>query len=273
MGLVGPYCDDAYDAVLGRLAMTVGRTALVRVQLDLARALRGRGRPDDLARAAALLAAATATAEALSLEHSLRRLRAERERPGDPVPAVAAPDAPVRYDLRQEGELWSLTCNGRVARLKDGRSIRTLARLVASPDQEFHVLDLVGGDEAAGPGDAIDAGDAGELLDGQARESYRRRLEDLRETLAEAEAMCDPERAGRARAEMELLATELSRGFGLGGRQRRASAATERARVAVQRRIRDAIRRIGETLPDVGRHLDWAVKTGSYCAYRPRGPR
>jgi hypothetical protein len=288
VGLSGPYCDDAYDAVLGRLAITVGRLddgiehleaaaadlerlggrpALVRAQYDLARALCRRGRPDDVARAGALLAAATTTAEALSLARSLRLLRAEREQAGSRAPDAVSPDLPaLSFELRQEGELWSLTCNGRVARLKGGRSMSTLARLIANPDRDFHVLDLVGGD-------AVDLGDAGEVLDDRARDSYQRRLEDLRETLAEAESMADDERARRARAEIELLGAELARGFGLGGRQRRASAPAERARVAVQRRVRDAIRRIGESLPEVGRHLDWAVKTGSYCAYRPRGPR
>ena len=46
------------------------------------------------------------------------------------------------------------------------------------------MLDLAGGREAAGEGPpSIDAGDAGELLDPEARDSYRRRLEDLREAL------------------------------------------------------------------------------------------
>ena len=169
--------------------------------------------------------------------------------------------------------MWSLSCNGRVVRLKDSRSMRTLARLVASPDRDFHVLDLVAVGEPAASGDPVDVGDAGELLDDRARDSYRRRLAELRETLAEAESMADQLRVTRAREEIEILGAELSRAVGLSGRQRRASGAAERARVAVQRRIRDAIRRIGETLPQMGRHLDWAVRTGSYCSYRPHGHR
>ena len=118
-----------------------------------------------------------------------------------------------------------------------------------------------------------DPGDAGELLDRQARDSYQRRLEDLRDTLAEAESLGDGHRAARAREEIELLGDELSRAVGLGGRDRRAGAAAERARVAVQRRVRDAIRRIEEAMPEVGRHLQWAVRTGAFCSYRPHGPR
>jgi hypothetical protein len=296
VGLSAPFCDGAYDAVLGRLAIAIGRLdegiehleaaaadlerlggrpALVRAQVDLASALRARGRPDDLTRVGSLLSTASVAAEALSLTTSLQALQALRAAQPEPAAAGAAvPDAPVlSFDLRQEGEVWSLTCNGRVARLKDSRALRTLARLIANPGCELHVLDLVGSGEPGGSGDAVDGGDAGELLDEQARDSYRRRLAELRDIEAEAESMADHLRASRAREEIELLGAELSRAVGLGGRQRRASAAAERARVAVQRRIRDAIRRIGEAFPEVGRHLDWAVRTGSCCSYRPRGQR
>ena len=45
---------------------------------------------------------------------------------------------------------------------------------------------------------------------------------------------------------------------------------TERARVNVQRRIKDAIGRIGQSLPEVGRHLEATVRTGTFCVYDPR---
>ena len=43
-----------------------------------------------------------------------------------------------------------------------------------------------------------------------------------------------------------MLGAELGRAVGLGGRSRRAGGAAERARSAVQRRIKNAIERIGE---------------------------
>jgi hypothetical protein len=55
----------------------------------------------------------------------------------------------------------------------------------------------------------------------------------------------------------------------LGGRARRAGAAAERARVNVQRRIRGAIKRIGESLPELAAYLDRAVRTGTFCSYEP----
>jgi hypothetical protein len=37
----------------------------------------------------------------------------------------------------------------------------------------------------------------------------------------------------------------------------------------VQRRIRDAIRRIEGHHPGLAKHLDRSVRTGTYCAYEP----
>lgn len=50
----------------------------------------------------------------------------------------------------------------------------------------------------------------------------------------------------------------------------RASTETaERARINVQRRIRDAIRRIEIHHPGLAKHLQRSVRTGTYCAYEP----
>jgi hypothetical protein len=73
----------------------------------------------------------------------------------------------------------------------------------------------------------------------------------------------------RARAERDAIANELSRGVGLGGRARRASAAAERARVNVQRRVRGAIKMIGQNLPELGAYLERTVRTGTFCSYEP----
>jgi len=43
----------------------------------------------------------------------------------------------------------------------------------------------------------------------------------------------------------------------------------ERARVEVHRRIRDTIRRIESHHPGLAKHLERAVRTGTYCAYEP----
>ena len=107
------------------------------------------------------------------------------------------------------------------------------------------------------------------MLDDEARAEYGRRLEDLRESLAEAESFGDAARAAKAGAEIEFLAAELGRAVGLGGRARRAGSAAERARSAVQRRIKNALDRLGEAAPRLAPFLAKAVHTGNYCVYRP----
>jgi hypothetical protein len=112
-------------------------------------------------------------------------------------------------------------------------------------------------------------GDAGELLDGQAKDAYRRRLAEIDNDIERARAAGDAGREAQADEEREFLLRELSRAVGLGGRDRRASSASERARAAVTRAIRQAIARIGDHHQSLGDHLEHTVRTGTYCAYDP----
>jgi hypothetical protein len=144
-----------------------------------------------------------------------------------------------------------------------------LARLVENPGQELHVLDLAA--EPADETSVVDRGDAGEVLDAKARDAYQRRVIDLRSEIDEAERFSDAFRADRARRELDMLIQQLSSAVGLGGRARRVGSATERARILVQRRVREAIKKVAEHEPELGRHLDWTIRTGTFCAYEPLG--
>jgi hypothetical protein len=62
---------------------------------------------------------------------------------------------------------------------------------------------------------------------------------------------------------------EVARSVGLGGRSRRFGSAAERARTAIQRRLKDAIARIGEQSPALRAHLERSLRTGAFCSYRP----
>jgi hypothetical protein len=173
-----------------------------------------------------------------------------------------SPTAHPTFSLRRDGETWAVESGSRTFRVKDSRGLQMLAELALHPNREFHVLTLAGSEMS-------DAGDAGELLDREATEAYREHVEDLREQLQEAESWGDGARAEKLRVELERVAAEIARGVGLGGRSRRAGAAAERARINVQRRLREAIRRIGEQDAKLGRYLDRAVRTGTFCAYEP----
>ena len=154
---------------------------------------------------------------------------------------------------------------GRTVRVRDLKGFRYLAQLLAHPGREFHVLDLV----AAETGQQMALGDAGEMLDERAKSAYRRRLAEIEDDIEQARALEDAEREAQADAERDFLVRELARAVGLGGRDRRASSASERARSGVTRAVRQAIARIGEHHPELGEHLNRAVRTGTYCAYAP----
>jgi hypothetical protein len=164
--------------------------------------------------------------------------------------------------LSREGDVWAVsTGTGARFRVKHAKGMEYLDHLLRSPGREVYVLVLAGADEAPE--------DAGAVLDDRAKQAYRRRVEDLEDQLAEAERLGDRGRASRAREELEAVAEQLASAVGLGGRDRKAASNVERARVNVQRRLKDAIRRIAEHDAALGRYLDATVRTGTYCVYRP----
>jgi hypothetical protein len=185
--------------------------------------------------------------------------------------AAASPPGARAGSFRRDGEVWTLVFEGRTTRLRHMLGLVHLSRLLGEPGREVHAAELAAAAHA-GQGGAphrASAGDAGEHLDARARSEYAARLRDAREELEEAERRNDRGRSERLGDEIERLAAELSRGFGLGGRARRAGAASERARLSVTRAIRYAIDKIGEHDPALAEHLRHGVRTGVFCAYEP----
>ncbi|HEY5874990.1 MAG TPA: hypothetical protein VIT64_06795, partial [Ilumatobacteraceae bacterium] len=179
---------------------------------------------------------------------------------------------------RREGDYWTVIFDGHTVRVRDLKGMHYLARLLADPGRELHVLDLVAaetgsvahidsGQTARRPQSAL--GDAGEMLDTRAKNAYRRRLAEIDDDIEQARAMGDGERAAQADAERDFLLRELSRAVGLSGRNRRAASASERARAGVTRAIRQAITRIAGHHRQLGEHLSRTIRTGTYCAYMP----
>ncbi len=164
--------------------------------------------------------------------------------------------APRDFAMRRDGDGWSLAFDGRDRRVRDSRGLQLLAELVARPGEEIHVLVL-----ASEGGVILGDSDAGPVLDDRAAQAYRARLHEI----ALALEACPDDGLQRER---DFLEAELSRAFGLRG-ERRAGSASERARVNVQRRLKDAIRRVGEIDASLGRYLERAVRTGTFCSFRP----
>lgn len=288
-GPMGGYHEPTYGRQLGLLAQTLGRTDdavahfaasaaatervdlrahLARLRYELAGALIERSDAGDRERAMALLEQARTLAGELG-QVTLLPLIAERMGAEPPASAAESPrnaEGDLGLTLRQEGEYWAVRLGARTLRLRDSRGLQVLDQLVRNPGREFHVLQLASADDGE-----VDRGDAGPLLDDAAVQKYRARLLELREDLEQADAFADTGRSERARQEIEFLTRELARALGLGGRERRAGAAAERARTTVQKRLRNAVRRIEHGLPELAGQLERAIRTGMFCSYVPEG--
>ncbi|HEU0033926.1 MAG TPA: AAA family ATPase [Kofleriaceae bacterium] len=208
----------------------------------------------------ALLADARRRATEAGLGDLVALIDARHAAPVAATPTTATPRG--GFAIALEGEYFAVTTARATLRFKASRGMHYLARLVGRPGVELHVLELVGSSDA-------DRGDGGELLDGKAFAAYRARLELLRAAADDADAIGHTDRAEQARSEMTEIAAELSRATGRGGRARRSESAVDRARSAVQRRIKDALDRIADQDADLGSWLRRSVHTGNYCRYQP----
>ena len=233
-------------------------------------------------RAALLREEALEIAERLGLRGLLARWTAADVPAAEPAPApnhaLAAAHGSRRVAFYRRGDIWTIGPPGALIQLRHSKGLTHVVRLLAAPRVEFHALDLVGGEGPAGASAAAAAqagldvrggGDDGPILDGEAKSAYRARIIELEEEIAEAEAFNDPERVARLRDELAFLLRELAGAVGLGGRDRKHGSDAERARVNVTRAIRQAIKRIAQRDAALGRSLDTAIRTGTYCVYEP----
>ena len=199
----------------------------------------------------------------------------------------AAADRPCRRPARSrstatfrlEGEYWTIAYRDATFRLHDAKGLGYIHRLLAVPGQELHVLDLVVDGRPApaaaqrpAAGDEVTFGAAAPepILDPQARDAYRRRIEDPagRDRRRPSGTVTTSGRPAHA-AELDFITDELNRYIRGDGTSRSAPDATERARVNVTRAIRASIAKIAEQQTSLGHHLDHDIRTGTYCSYAP----
>jgi len=275
------------------------RIWVAHTQHDYARMLVARDASGDRQKAAALAAQALTTAREVGMKPLEAKVVALATAAGlelelDVKPSAAAAPAPEARPtatnasagsrspgplpavFRRDGDVWTIAFEGTQFRLKDAKGLQYVAHLLRHEGQELHAAELAAGTDAApAPGHEADGeiarglGDAGAVLDAQARSEYRRRLADLQAEAEEATRWGDVGRAAKVREEIEFLTDELAAAAGLGGRVRKAGDVADRARKAVTSRIRETIARIATEHATLGRHLENAIHTGLFCSYRP----
>jgi hypothetical protein len=231
--------------------------------------LQRRGHPADRDRIRVLLDEAERLGRDLGMQQTLALAAIVRGADGGAAVAVPPPRGST---FRRDGEMWTITHAGQVTFLKDAKGLHYVAHLLRHPGRDLHVLDLVAVATNTDDADAkryLKTADAGEILDGRARDAYRARLVELREELDEAEQLADRGRVERTRGEIEFLTDQLASAVGLGGRERRSGRASERARAAVTQSIRGTLRKITDAVPALGPVLAERIRTGTYCRYEP----
>jgi len=171
---------------------------------------------------------------------------------------VTAP--PTSATAVRDGDAWCVSYRGTSVRIKDSKGMRILAQLLETPGRAHRALVLDGGRPDEGAGET--------LIDEEAAIAYRQHLSRIDDALDKAVARGDLGRRERLSAEREALVAELARATGLSGQPRRNDAA-QKARINVQRRIKHALKGIGEHHPACADHLARAVTTGQRCVYDP----
>ncbi len=279
--------ERLYEVALQSCASSGAVLWLTRCEIRFAATLLARRGKNDLDRAHKLLERVITRAR----EHGMIALAAQASALFEQLSSTKSVESVARSIFRRDGDIWELSFEGAAVRVRDLMGLRYIAQLLGQPNNEIHSLNLVagaGGMKATPDGGISEyfgeqadeqpaesslrlngLGDAGELLDLEAKNAYKRRLGELREELEEATELRDLNRAERAREEIEALAKELSRAVGRGGRDRHAGSDQERARLSVSRAIKTAIGQITDKHPALGRYLGDTIRTGLFCVYQP----
>src|SRR6185503_12369983 len=138
LGRLDAAVDHLEAAVAGNDAMDA-RSWAAHSRHELAATLRSRGDVGDEDRADRLDAEAKATAERLGmmLAMEIAGTAADGAATGQPARSVSTVMA---ASFRREGEYWTVRFGTDAFRLRDSKGLRHLARLLAEPGREIHVL-------------------------------------------------------------------------------------------------------------------------------------
>jgi len=161
----------------------------------------------------------------------------------------------------RNGDTWNLYYQGDRVMIRNMKGFFDIACLLKDPEKEFHCTELMG---------AVLTRDGSiETMDNHAKNEYKRRLNELKQQIEDAEEIGLSNKLEILYAEYDQLIDYLSDSLGLGGKPRTLGSSIEKARTAVTWRIRNAIKKIEPLHPALAKHLQHSIKTGTFCSYFP----
>ena len=174
-----------------------------------------------------------------------------------------ASEAIVQNSFLKENETWQISFEGKRVFIPEVKGFVDMAKLIETPEKEYHCTSLFG----AGVMSMAEP-----VFDDKAKQSYKKKIEDLQEEIKLCEDHSNFERAAELQQEYSELVDHLSISLGIGGKTRKANDPMDKIRSAVTWRIRNAIQKIEKSHPALGKHFTNSIKTGLFCSYCPEKP-
>jgi len=193
--------------------------------------------------------------------------------------------------LKKKGDYWHVVYKGNnVGSVQHSKGMAYIACLLSRPKRDFNAVDLYrANNKAAVPGRSIrneqeyDQDDMGEnkpagrpgpepIADRESLEECRKELQGLRAELERAKQNNDEAEQNRVQDQIDELGAQLkllTRPDGKNGTPRTFINDSTRAKDAVDKAIKRAIKHIAKYSKDLERHLTNTIKTGSVLAYQP----
>lgn len=232
------------------------------------------------------------TGKALSLYESLQRMACENAEPEgetSDVPATSSGTEEVTEEsvFRKDGEMWTVSYEGTTKYFRDTKGMNCLWVLISNAGEKYgpaQLLDAVEGGKklSSSSGAAVsrqsleDIGlsitgfsEAGEVSGDDAVDAVRKRLEELLEEISEVKWRNDTEPLERLFEEKEQCEDYLKKALGGKTRLRWACDDYARIRSRVHQNIIRALKAIESEHPSLHTHLEPAIKTRHFFAYRP----
>jgi TolB-like protein/tetratricopeptide (TPR) repeat protein len=160
----------------------------------------------------------------------------------------------------KEANFWQMEYDGKSVFLPEVKGFFDISELLANPEKEVHCSELMG---------SILTENSEVLIDETAKKQYQHRILDIQQELEVAETNNDTAVSLKLQEEYDHLISHLTSTMGLRNKSRKTGDSVEKARSAVTWRIRNAIRKIENVHPELGKHLAISIQTGTFCSYKP----